>query len=258
MLSICLILKQGTAVGASLSSLQIYPKNMVYIIHFNSSTLRIYSVGFVDFGCFSNINQLWPASCESSQFEEKTSESHSGKKFLNFCQALMNFVVFRISALFLVVQVESNLNVEIFVLTIWESTRFDLDEATGLMLVPPGDAFPPLFRAARCSPTQGHSSPPSPPSLSLSVRNSWLTDLCYHSHCVFVYVSFISFSFFYLLHLFLSFSHCLLLLSISLFLFPSFCTTGCVKFSCGSERVTFKPGGRRTRFLSTPCLALCV
>ncbi|XP_028809550.1 serine/threonine-protein kinase WNK1 isoform X4 [Denticeps clupeoides] len=33
-------------------------------------------------------------------------------------------------------------------------------------------------------------------------------------------------------------------------------TQGCVKFSCGSERVTFKPGGRRTRFLSTPCLAL--
>uniref|UniRef100_A0A8C2EQH0 non-specific serine/threonine protein kinase n=1 Tax=Cyprinus carpio TaxID=7962 RepID=A0A8C2EQH0_CYPCA len=41
---------------------------------------------------------------------------------------------------------------------------------------------------------------------------------------------------------------------------PSLCVTsqGCVKFSCGSERVTFKPGGRRTRFLSTPCLALCV
>ncbi|XP_049330998.1 serine/threonine-protein kinase WNK1 isoform X6 [Astyanax mexicanus] len=39
---------------------------------------------------------------------------------------------------------------------------------------------------------------------------------------------------------------------------PSLCiaTQGCVKFSCGSERVTFKPGGRRTRFLSTPCLAL--
>ncbi|XP_046728517.1 serine/threonine-protein kinase WNK1 isoform X4 [Silurus meridionalis] len=39
---------------------------------------------------------------------------------------------------------------------------------------------------------------------------------------------------------------------------PSLClpTHGCVKFSCGSERVTFKPGGRRTRFLSTPCLAL--
>ncbi|XP_067282941.1 serine/threonine-protein kinase WNK1 isoform X4 [Pseudorasbora parva] len=39
---------------------------------------------------------------------------------------------------------------------------------------------------------------------------------------------------------------------------PSLCVTsqGCVKFSCGSERVTFKPGGRRTRFLSTPCLAL--
>ncbi|XP_066524367.1 serine/threonine-protein kinase WNK1 isoform X3 [Hoplias malabaricus] len=39
---------------------------------------------------------------------------------------------------------------------------------------------------------------------------------------------------------------------------PSLCvaTPGCVKFSCGSERVTFKPGGRRTRFLSTPCLAL--
>ncbi|KAM9467703.1 serine/threonine-protein kinase WNK1 isoform 5-T5 [Clarias gariepinus] len=39
---------------------------------------------------------------------------------------------------------------------------------------------------------------------------------------------------------------------------PSLClpTHGCVKFSCGSDRVTFKPGGRRTRFLSTPCLAL--
>ncbi|KAM7023171.1 serine/threonine-protein kinase WNK1 isoform 5-T5 [Passerculus sandwichensis] len=33
---------------------------------------------------------------------------------------------------------------------------------------------------------------------------------------------------------------------------------GCAKFNCASERVTFKPGGRRTRFLSTPCLALCV
>ncbi|XP_054370918.1 serine/threonine-protein kinase WNK1 isoform X14 [Molothrus ater] len=32
--------------------------------------------------------------------------------------------------------------------------------------------------------------------------------------------------------------------------------TGCAKFNCASERVTFKPGGRRTRFLSTPCLAL--
>ncbi|XP_053263095.1 serine/threonine-protein kinase WNK1 isoform X9 [Podarcis raffonei] len=31
---------------------------------------------------------------------------------------------------------------------------------------------------------------------------------------------------------------------------------GCVKFNCASERVTFKPVGRRTRFLSTPCLAL--
>ncbi|NXQ59140.1 WNK1 kinase, partial [Anthoscopus minutus] len=31
---------------------------------------------------------------------------------------------------------------------------------------------------------------------------------------------------------------------------------GCAKFNCASERVTFKPGGRRTRFLSTPCLAL--
>ncbi|XP_041109878.1 serine/threonine-protein kinase WNK1-like [Polyodon spathula] len=31
---------------------------------------------------------------------------------------------------------------------------------------------------------------------------------------------------------------------------------GCAKFSCGSERVTFKTGGRRMRFLSTPCLAL--
>ncbi|XP_055772108.1 serine/threonine-protein kinase WNK1-like isoform X3 [Salvelinus fontinalis] len=42
---------------------------------------------------------------------------------------------------------------------------------------------------------------------------------------------------------------------------PSLCapTQGCVTFSCGSERVTIKPGGgRRTRFLSTPCLALCV
>lgn len=40
----------------------------------------------------------------------------------------------------------------------------------------------------------------------------------------------------------------------SRFCFP----TGCAKFNCASERVTFKPGGRRTRFLSTPCLALCV
>ncbi|NXQ25352.1 WNK1 kinase, partial [Alaudala cheleensis] len=31
---------------------------------------------------------------------------------------------------------------------------------------------------------------------------------------------------------------------------------GCAKFNCAAERVTFKPGGRRTRFLSTPCLAL--
>ncbi|XP_032328713.1 serine/threonine-protein kinase WNK1 isoform X12 [Camelus ferus] len=31
---------------------------------------------------------------------------------------------------------------------------------------------------------------------------------------------------------------------------------GCAKFNCTSEQVTFKPGGRRTRFLSTPCLAL--
>ncbi|XP_077565488.1 serine/threonine-protein kinase WNK1 isoform X3 [Stigmatopora nigra] len=31
---------------------------------------------------------------------------------------------------------------------------------------------------------------------------------------------------------------------------------GCVKFSWGAERLAFKPGGRRTRFLSTPCLAL--
>ncbi|KAI5618032.1 serine/threonine-protein kinase WNK1 isoform X16 [Silurus asotus] len=46
---------------------------------------------------------------------------------------------------------------------------------------------------------------------------------------------------------------------------PSLClpTHGCVKFSCGSERVTFKPGGRRTRFLRKmvkkvcPCNQLC-
>ncbi|XP_077450642.1 serine/threonine-protein kinase WNK1 [Stigmatopora argus] len=31
---------------------------------------------------------------------------------------------------------------------------------------------------------------------------------------------------------------------------------GCVKSSWGSEHSAFKPGGRRTRFLSTPCLAL--
>ncbi|XP_037551762.1 serine/threonine-protein kinase WNK1 [Nematolebias whitei] len=39
---------------------------------------------------------------------------------------------------------------------------------------------------------------------------------------------------------------------------PSLCapTPGCIKFSWGSERLAFKPGGRRTRFLSTPCLAL--
>uniref|UniRef100_W5NJY6 non-specific serine/threonine protein kinase n=1 Tax=Lepisosteus oculatus TaxID=7918 RepID=W5NJY6_LEPOC len=40
-------------------------------------------------------------------------------------------------------------------------------------------------------------------------------------------------------------------------------TQGCVKFSCVSERVTFKPGGRRTRFLRKmvkkvcPCNQLC-
>lgn len=140
----------------------------------------------------------------------------------------MNFVVFRISALFLVVQVESNLSIGIFALPIWESARFDLDEAAGLMLAPPGDAFPPLlFCAARCSPTQGHSSPPSPPSLSLSVRNSWLTDLCYHSHCVFVYVSFISLSLSSIcsISFFLSLSlapfH--LSLSLSLFLYHRLC-----------------------------------
>uniref|UniRef100_A0A8C7WNS8 non-specific serine/threonine protein kinase n=1 Tax=Oryzias sinensis TaxID=183150 RepID=A0A8C7WNS8_9TELE len=39
---------------------------------------------------------------------------------------------------------------------------------------------------------------------------------------------------------------------------PSLCapSPGCAKFSWGSERLAFKPGGRRTRFLSTPCLAL--
>lgn len=40
--------------------------------------------------------------------------------------------------------------------------------------------------------------------------------------------------------------------------FPSYLSSGCVKFSWGSERLALKPGGRRTRFLSTPCLALCV
>lgn len=39
---------------------------------------------------------------------------------------------------------------------------------------------------------------------------------------------------------------------------PSFLSSGCLKFNWGSERLAFKPGGRRTRFLSTPCLALCV
>ncbi len=163
-------------------------------------------------------------------------------------------MIFVVDHIFVVVQV----NIGIFALPIWESARFGLDETAGLMLVPPGGAFPPLlFRTARRSPTQGHSSPPS---LSRSVWNSWLTDLCYHSHCVFVYVSFLSLSLLSApsLSLSLSLSVCLFLFSTSLFLFPSFCTTGCVKFSCGSERVTFKPGGRRTRFLSTPCLALCV
>lgn len=93
------------------------------------------------------------------------------------------------------------------------------------MLVPPGDAFPPLlFRTARRSPTQGHSSPPS---LSLSVRNSWLTDLCYHSHCVFVYVSFLSLSLLSALSISLSLSLCLplfhLSLSLSLFLYHRLC-----------------------------------
>lgn len=53
--------------------------------------------------------------------------------------------------------------------------------------------------------------------------------------------------------------HCTVLFLISsLLLFPSPLSSGCVKFNWGSERVAFKPGGRRTRFLSTPCLALCV
>lgn len=34
--------------------------------------------------------------------------------------------------------------------------------------------------------------------------------------------------------------------------------SGCVKLTWGSERLALKPGGRRTRFLSTPRLALCV
>ncbi|KAG8541407.1 hypothetical protein GDO81_029141 [Engystomops pustulosus] len=33
---------------------------------------------------------------------------------------------------------------------------------------------------------------------------------------------------------------------------------GWAKYNCASERVSFKAAGRRTRFLSTPCLALCV
>ncbi|MEE6478089.1 hypothetical protein FKM82_011728 [Ascaphus truei] len=33
---------------------------------------------------------------------------------------------------------------------------------------------------------------------------------------------------------------------------------GWAKFNCAPERVSFKVAGRRTRFLSTPCLALCV
>lgn len=63
------------------------------------------------------------------------------------------------------------------------------------------------------------------------------------------------FSPFWLPHLFL-FSA--LSLSPLLLVFPSSLSSGCVKFSWGSERLAFKPGGRRTRFLSTPCLALCV
>lgn len=45
---------------------------------------------------------------------------------------------------------------------------------------------------------------------------------------------------------------------LSSFFLSSSLSSGCVKFSWGSERLAFKPGGRRTRFLSTPCLALCV
>lgn len=60
-----------------------------------------------------------------------------------------------------------------------------------------------------------------------------------------------------LLYVFL-FLHCTLLISSLLPFHPSFLSSGCVKFSWGSERLAFKPGGRRTRFLSTPCLALCV
>lgn len=60
-----------------------------------------------------------------------------------------------------------------------------------------------------------------------------------------------------LLYVFL-FLHRTLLISSLLPFHPSFLSSGCVKFSWGSERLAFKPGGRRTRFLSTPCLALCV
>lgn len=49
-----------------------------------------------------------------------------------------------------------------------------------------------------------------------------------------------------------------LLLLLRLLFFPFSLSSGCVKFSWGLERLAFKPGGRRTRFLSTPCLALCV
>ncbi len=159
-------------------------------------------------------------------------------------------MIFVVDHIFVVVQV----NIGIFALPIWESARFGLDETAGLMLVPPGGAFPPLlFRTARRSPTQGHSSPPS---LSICLEFMAYWPLLPFSLCI--CVRFLSLSLCYLLHLFLSLSVCLFLFSTFLFLFPSFCTTGCVKFSCGSERVTFKPGGRRTRFLSTPCLALCV
>lgn len=103
-----------------------------------------------------------------------------------------------------------------------------------------------------------------------TVRGLTPSPLCVFFNCVSLFIfsfSFCSFSlchfsiftlrFIALLSFLLIFTPLFPVLSFSSSL-PSSLSSGCVKFSWGSERLAFKPGGRRTRFLSTPCLALCV
>lgn len=115
----------------------------------------------------------------------------------------------------------------IFALPIWESARFDLDETAGLMLVPPGDAFLPS------SSVQLYAHPPraTPPLLHLlhSLYPSGIHGLLTSVTILTVYLCTIplSLSPSLLSAPSLSFSHCLLLLcislSLSLFLYHRLC-----------------------------------